>query len=191
MAGPLSTFSLVGRSVRRGTVLLLALALTACANRADDPALQSGGTLFGGFITPYRMDIVQGNVVTQEQVALAKPGMSRAQVRDVLGSPMLTDMFHVDRWDYIFTIRRQGTPPQRRDVVVYFKDDKLDRIEAPELPTERDFVASISRPLAARDAPVLEMTEAQKKALPKPVKPPAEATVPTGAVRSYPPLEPS
>ena len=170
---------------------MLALALTACANRADDPALQSGDTLFGGFITPYRMDIVQGNVVTQEQVALAKPGMTRAQVRDVLGSPMLTDMFHVDRWDYIFTIRRQGTPPQRRDVVVYFKDDKLDRIEAPELPTERDFVASISRPLPARDAPVLELTEAQKKALPKPVKPPAEAVVPMGALRSYPPLEPS
>jgi outer membrane protein assembly factor BamE len=171
--------------------LLLLLALTACANRANNPALQSGDALFGGVITPYRMDIVQGNVVTQEQAALAKPGMSRAQVRDTLGSPMLTDLFHADRWDYIFTIRRQGTAPQRRDVIVYFKDDKLDRIEAGELPTERDFVASISRPLAAREAPVLEVTEAQKKALPKPVKPPAEPVVPMGAVRSYPPLEPS
>lgn len=191
MAGPLITLSLVGRPVRRGTVLLLAFALAACANRSDDPALQSGDPLFGGFITPYRMDIVQGNVVTQEQLALAKPGMTRVQVRDALGSPMLTDLFHADRWDYVFTIRRQGTPPQRRDVVVYFKDDKLDRIEAPELPTERDFVASISRPLSARAAPVLEMSEAQKKALPKPVKPPPEAVVPMGAVRSYPPLEPS
>jgi outer membrane protein assembly factor BamE len=171
--------------------LLLLLALTACANRANNPALQSGDALFGGVITPYRMDIVQGNVVTQEQAALAKPGMSRAQVRDTLGSPMLTDLFHADRWDYIFTIRRQGTAPQRRDVIVYFKDDKLDRIEAGELPTERDFVASISRPLAAREAPVLEVTDAQKKALPKPVKPPAEPVVPMGAVRSYPPLEPS
>lgn len=191
MAGPLSISSLVGRPVGRAAALLLVLALSACANRANDPALQSGDALFGGFITPYRMDIVQGNVVTQEQVALAKPGMTRAQVRDALGSPMLTDLFHADRWDYIFTIRRQGTAPQRRDVIVYFKDDKLDRIEAGELPTERDFVASISRPLAAREAPVLEMTEAQKKALPKPVKPPAEPAVPMGAVRSYPPLEPS
>ena len=172
-------------------MLMLALALTACASRTDDPALQSGDTLFAGFITPYRMDIVQGNVVTQEQVALAKPGMTRAQVRDVLGSPMLTDLFHADRWDYIFTIRRQGTAPQRRDVVVYFKDDKLERIEAGALPTEQEFVASISRPIGISDTPVLEMTEAQKKALPKPVKPPPEAVVPMGAVRTYPPLEPS
>ena len=191
MAGPLSISSLVGRPVGRAAVLLLVLALGACANRANDPALQSGDALFGGVITPYRMDIVQGNVVTQEQAALVKPGMTRAQVRDALGSPMLTDLFHADRWDYIFTIRRQGTAPQRRDVIVYFKDDKLDRIEAGELPTERDFVASISRPLAARDAPVLELTDAQKKALPKPVKSPAEPEVPMGAVRSYPPLEPS
>ena len=191
MAGPLSINSLVGRPACRGAALLLVLALTACANRANDPALQSGDALFGGFITPYRMDIVQGNVVTQEQVALAKPGMTRAQVRDTLGSPMLTDLFHADRWDYIFTIRRQGTAPQRRDVIVYFKDDKLDRIEAGDLPTERDFVASISRPLSARETPALEMTDAQKKALPKPVKPPAEPVVPMGALRSYPPLEPS
>lgn len=195
LASPLSTSFLLGRSVHRATALLLGpllvLALTACANRADDPALQSGDSLIGGFVTPYRMDIVQGNVVTQEQVALAKPGMTRAQVRDVLGSPMLADLFHGDRWDYIFTIRRQGTPAQRRDVIVYFKDDKLDRIEAGELPTERDFVASISRPITVRAAPLLELTEAQKKALPKPVKPPAEPVVPLGALRSYPPLEPS
>ena len=191
MAGPLSIFHFVGRPACRGAACLLVLALGACANRANDPALQSGDALFGGVITPYRMDIVQGNVVTQEQVALAKPGMTRAQVRDALGSPMLTDLFHADRWDYIFTIRRQGTTPQRRDVIVYFKDDKLDRIEAGDLPTERDFVASISRPIAAREAPVLELTEAQKKALPKPVKPAAAPEVPTGALRSYPPLEPS
>ena len=190
MAGSLSNTSLVGQPAGRVAALLLALTLSACANRANDPALQSGDAFFGGFITPYRMDIVQGNVVTQEQVALAKPGMTRAQVREALGSPMLTDLFHADRWDYIFTIRRQGTAAQRRDVVVYFKDDKLDRIEAGDLPTERDFVASISRPLAARDAPRLEMTEAQKKALPKPLKTPADPVAPMGAVRDYPPLEP-
>jgi outer membrane protein assembly factor BamE len=51
---------------------------------------------------------VQGNVVTSEQVARVKPGMTRAQVRDILGTPLLTDPFHADRWDYLFTIRRQG-----------------------------------------------------------------------------------
>ncbi len=143
-----------------------------------------------GLVTPYRMDIVQGNVVTQEQAARVQPGMTRAQVRDLLGSPMLTDPFHADRWDYIFTIRRQGTAPQRRDVVAYFKGDKLERLDAKDLPTEREFVASISRPLPGnRNAPIT-LTEAQIKALPKPAAPAPEPTVPMGAVRSYPPLEP-
>src|SRR5678815_1208073 len=62
-------------------------------------------------ITPYRLEIVQGNVVTQEQAAQIKPGMNRAQVRDILGSPLLTDPFHADRWDYVFSIRRRGTEP--------------------------------------------------------------------------------
>jgi outer membrane protein assembly factor BamE len=190
MAGLSSTPPVVSRTVRTGALALLMLALAGCAYRAPGPELLSGDTLLG-FVKPYRMDIVQGNVVTQELLAQVKPGMTRVQVRDALGSPMLTDVFHADRWDYIFTIRRQGTPPQSRDVVVYFKDDKLDRIEAPELPTEREFVASISRPLGARDAPVLEMTEAQKKALPKPVVPASEPAAPVGAIRSYPPLEPS
>ena len=168
-----------------GAVLL---ALGGCAMLF--PARQTSDS-FLGMITPYRMDIVQGNVVTREQAALVKPGMSRAQVRDVLGSPMLTDLFHVDRWDYIFTIKRQGTEPQRRNVIVYFTGDKLDRIEAADLPSEREFVSTISRPLAERAPPVIALTEAQKKALPVPPKAVAEPPVPVGAVRSYPPLEPS
>ncbi|HET7793292.1 MAG TPA: outer membrane protein assembly factor BamE, partial [Rhizobacter sp.] len=99
---------------------------------------------FLGIITPYRIEVVQGNVLTKEQVAMIKPGMTRAQVRDVLGSPLLTDPFHADRWDYVFTIRRQGTEPQRISVVAYFEGDALKKLDAPELPSEREFVASIS-----------------------------------------------
>ena len=170
----------------------LPLALGACAylpNLPSLPSLQSGDS-FLGLITPYRMDIVQGNVVTQEQAARVQPGMSRAQVRDLLGSPMLTDPFHADRWDYIFTIRRQGTTPQQRIVVAHFKADKLDRLDAEGLPTERDFVASISRPLAGNRTPLITLSDEQIKALPKPPAAVPEATVPMGAVRSYPPLEP-
>ena len=154
------------------------------------PSLSTGDT-FLGLITPYRMDIVQGNVVTREQVALVKPGMPRAQVRDLLGSPMLTDMFHADRWDYVFTIRRPGTDPQRRAVVAYFKGDLLERLEAPELPSEQEFVASISRVRPAGNKPLLELSAEQKSALPVPPALPAVAPLPTGAVRIYPPLEPS
>jgi outer membrane protein assembly factor BamE len=146
-----------------------------------------------GVITPYRIDIMQGNVVTKEQAALVKPGMSREQVRDLLGSPLLSSAFHGDRWDYVFTLRRQGVEPQRRSVVAYFKDDKLERLEAPDLPSEREFVSSV-RPASrgGGSEPVLVLSDEQKRALPIPVKSETPATVqPQGAARTYPPLEPA
>ncbi len=162
--------------------------LSGCASY-----LQSSDNILG-LITPYRVEIVQGNVVTKEQVAAVKPGMSRTQVRDVLGSPLLTDIFHADRWDYVFTIKRQGTEPQQRRVVAYFDDDRLKSIEAPELPSEKEFAASISRAkdLPRGEPPVLQLTEEQRKALPIPVPAvdaAASAAVPSGPARTYPPLE--
>jgi outer membrane protein assembly factor BamE len=170
----------------------VALALAGCSYLPSLPSLPSlqSGESFLGVITPYRMDIVQGNVVTQEQAARVQPGMNRNQVRDILGSPMLTDPFHADRWDYIFTIRRQGTPPQRRQVVAYFKGEQLERLDAQDLPNERDFVATISRPLSVKRDHAITLTDEQIAALPKPPAAPPETSVPMGAVRSYPPLEP-
>ena len=169
--------------LRRGVWLTALLASAGCAS------LQSSDS-FLGVITPYRIDIVQGNVVTKEQAAQVKPGMTREQVRDLLGSPMLTDIFHADRWDYMFTIKRPGTEPQRRSIVAHFEGDTLKRLDAPELPSEQEFVASISRVKPGK-APVLELTDAQREALPKPKPQPAAETEPTGPVRTYPPLEPS
>jgi outer membrane protein assembly factor BamE len=162
--------------------------LAGCSSTTVSPI--SGDRVFG-LVAPYRMDIVQGNVVTQEQMATVRPGMTRVQVRERLGSPLLTDPFHADRWDYIFTLRRQGTEPQRRSVVLFFKGDTLERIEAPELPTEREFVASITRSQRTVKVPRLELSEAERQALPKPK--PTEAPVPEviGPVRDYPPLEPA
>ena len=161
--------------------LFVALALTGCESlqRTDS---------FLGFITPYRIDIVQGNAITKEQAALIKPGMSRLQVRDILGTPLLTDPFHADRWDYLFTLRRPGTDTQRRSVVVFFENDVVKSLEAGDLPSEREFVASISRFKDIR-APKLELTDDERKALPPPVQKAAPAPEPTGAVRDYPPLE--
>ena len=165
---------------------------TAVATLGACASLSSEGNLLG-LITPYRIDIVQGNVVTKEQLALVRPGMSRVQVRDVLGSPLVTDVFHADRWDYVFTIRRPGAPPQRRSIVAFFEGDSLQRIEAPELPSEREFVASITRTSASsRALPLLELTPEQRAALPVPPKPAASAPEPeaAGPLRDYPPLEP-
>ena len=145
---------------------------------------------FLGFITPYRIDIVQGNAITKEQAALIQPGLTRLQVRDVLGTPLVADPFHANRWDYIFTLRRPGTDVQRRSVVVIFEGDVVKSMEAPELPSEREFVASISR-LKDPRAPKLEMTEDERKALPMPVRREAPPAEPMGPVRAYPPLEQS
>jgi outer membrane protein assembly factor BamE len=164
-------------------VLLCALALAGCAS------LQSSDNLLG-VITPYRIEVVQGNVVTKEQAALVKPGMSRAQVRDLLGSPLLTDVFHADRWDYVFTIRRQGAEPQLRRIVVLFEGEKLKSIDAGgDLPAEREFIASIDTFKTSRQAAPLALTPEQVKALPVP--PPASVAAPEadGPARSYPPLE--
>lgn len=173
--------------MRRSLLLPCALAgglvLTGCES------LQRTDTLLG-FITPYRIDIVQGNAITKEQAVLIKPGLTRLQVRDVLGTPLLADPFHANRWDYIFTLRRPNTDVQRRHVVVMFEGDVVKSIEAPDLPSEREFVASISRFRDPRQLK-LELSEEERKALPMPAPRVAAPAEPMGAVRDYPPLEKS
>ena len=154
-----------------------------------------GGDPVARWVPAYRMDIQQGNVVTREQIEKLKPGMTRLQVRDILGSPLIADAFHADRWDYIFTFDQPRKPMQRRSVVVIFSGDQLQDIEAPELPTEREFIASIARGSGSFRKSLLELTPEQIQALPKPPKAePAAGTAadaPAGATRTYPPLEPS
>lgn len=170
-------------SLARGTAgAAVALTLGACAYL---PSID--GVL--GAVTPYRVEIVQGNVVTREQLARVKPGSTRLQVRDALGTPLLTDPFHADRWDYLFTIRRRGTDPQRVSIVLQFDGDALKTIDAPELPSENDFVASISREKAAESTRILALSDDQRRALPPalpPSPPTAEAFRPD---REYPPME--
>lgn len=76
----------------------------------------------------YRPPIQQGNVVSQEQVNELKPGMTKRQVKFLLGTPMLTDVFHANRWDYAYTFGEGSTPTDMRRVTVYFEDDRLVRI---------------------------------------------------------------
>jgi outer membrane protein assembly factor BamE len=174
-----------GGWIQAAAVAAVVLALTGCAGRGVST------DAFLGLVTPYRIDIVQGNVITREAVAALRPGMTRTQVSDILGSPMLTDPFHRDRWDYLFTIRRPGTPAQRYSVVVRFDGDRMRAVEAPaDLPTENQFVASIVPPARrGGPAPALELTPAQLQALPAPRATEPTAAAPTGPTRSYPPLE--
>lgn len=93
--------------------------------------LASGCTTWSSlnFLTPYKIDIQQGNVVKQEDVSKLKPGMTRTEVKTILGTPLLSDTFHKDRWDYIFRFRKGGTITEERQFTVVFDDDKLKRVE--------------------------------------------------------------
>jgi outer membrane protein assembly factor BamE len=134
--------------------------------------------------------VVQGNVVTREQMAVLRPGMSRIQVRDVLGTPLLTSVFHADRWDYVFTLRRQGTEPQSRKVTVFFKNDVLERFEADALPSESEFVSTLGTGVPAGKVPVLEATPESLQKFPAPAKSSESKPLPP-LPASYPPLEPA
>ncbi len=142
-------------------------------------------------VTPYKVEVVQGNVVSKEQVDALKAGMSREQVREILGSPLLADVFHADRWDYVFTIRRQGVAPLQRHLTLFFKGDLLDHYEGDKMPTEDEFVASVDARKPSGKVPALQATEDQlKKFAPAPSAASATPAAPLAPLPpSYPPLE--
>ena len=88
--------------------------------------------VFVAACTPYRIDIQQGNVVTAEQLAQLRPGMTREQVRFVLGTPLLTDVFHDRRWDYLYHYEqgRSRAIEQRRLTIWFGKDNRVEKIDA-------------------------------------------------------------
>jgi len=80
-------------------------------------------------LSAHKIDIQQGNYVTQDMVDKLKPGMSRSQVRFALGTPLVVDPFHADRWDYVYVSHKRGRLVDKRLIVVVFQDDKLVRLE--------------------------------------------------------------
>jgi outer membrane protein assembly factor BamE len=80
----------------------------------------------------YRMDVQQGNLLDAQDVDQVEVGMTRSQVRFLLGTPMVTDAFDKDRWDYVYSLRRgHERKVTRRHLVVWFEGDKVARIEEP------------------------------------------------------------
>jgi outer membrane protein assembly factor BamE len=100
---------------------------------------------FLGFFRPYRPDIQQGNFVTQEMVSQLKEGMTQEQVIFLLGTPLLNDVFHADRWDYPFRMQKGNGEITTSRVTVFFKDKRVSSFEgAGNLPTEADYLARIA-----------------------------------------------
>ena len=98
------------------------------------------------------MSVQQGNFLDARQVVQLKEGMTRAQVRFLLGTPMLPDAFDRDRWDYLYTLEAgRGQKPVRQRLTVYFADDKVSRIDNDGAPTE--IPADLQPPAAPSAAP--------------------------------------
>lgn len=184
-------------STRRAlvSVLCASAALAGCGG------LDSVSYRIANSITPYKIEVVQGNFVSREQVEALKPGMTRQQVRDILGTPLLTDAFHADRWDYVFTLKRQGVPPQERRLAVFFKGDAFERADGDTMPSEAEFVASLDNRRLNAKVPPLEATPeqlqkfaAENRGKAEPAAAAASASAAAAAAapaptRSYPPLE--
>lgn len=121
------------------TVLAAATLLTAACSTYDNTSRKVANA-----ITPYRINIVQGNFVSREAAAQLREGMTREQVKFLLGTPLLADVFHGNRWDYVFSFRRGNTPVvQQRRYTVFFDGDKLAKFGGDELPSEYELIAEI------------------------------------------------
>jgi len=152
MSGPQSRVELM----RILLTLPLVLAFAGCKQLPDVPTI----------ISPYKIDIQQGNVVTQEMLSKLKVGMTRAQVRFALGSPLVVDPFRTDRWDYVYSYQKQGKEAERRRVTVIFDEDKLVRIAGDVVPVDGTLVPE--KP-ADKSSTTPAATPADKPAAPKPV----------------------
>lgn len=176
------------RSFRLAVVVCMGTVLAGCG------AFNGASRSIASYATPYRIEVVQGNFVSREQVEALRPGMGRQQVREILGTPLITSLFREDRWDYVFTLKRPGIDPQTRRLTVFFKGDTLDRHEGDEMPTESEFVTSLEGGKARGKVPVLEATEQQLSRYPSkaitPAEKAADAAPAAASPRSYPPLEP-
>ncbi len=161
------------------TLACAALALSGCASRGERqaavpvtvaaaPGAQTTTVTklqkFLWVVSPYRPDVQQGNFVSQEMMAQVKVGQTREQVRFILGTPLLMDVFHADRWDYPFYLARGDGELTSARVTIYFKDNVVERFDGGNLPTEQEYIARIAGPakVVAKDGPKREEVGAAK-----------------------------
>jgi len=135
----------------------------------------------------YKIEIQQGNVITQEMVNKLKPGMTRSQVRFALGSPMISDAFHENRWDYLYRFEQRGRLIEQRKLTIFFEDDHLVRIDG-SFATPGAFLQSQPQAPEAGTAPesAVSLDEAAMEKSDSSIP----AQVPTGVPLSAPPSTP-
>jgi len=126
---PISTPNTLTPSAVVFTVCLALIGLPGCTS--NDPSRT-------GLFEPYRIDLPQGNYVTQAMLERVRVGMSPEQVRDALGSPLLGHVFHADRWDYVFRFKHPNGSFEQRKVTVRFGNGRVSGIESDPLPPRED-----------------------------------------------------
>ena len=97
-----------------------------------------------GWLAPYSISVQQGNFVSSEMLTQLKVGMTPEQVRFALGTPLLIDAFHAERWDYIFRLQRGNGELTSSRVTVFFKENRVASFEGGDLPTETEYLARIA-----------------------------------------------
>ncbi len=109
-------------------LILLSLLITACSSSLPS-------------IKPYKMPIQQGNLITSKMMMQLKPGMTKPQVRYIMGTPLITDSFHKDQWDYFYQIEKDGAIIEQRRVIVIFEKDLLAKVKGDVIPAPQNFNA--------------------------------------------------
>lgn len=142
--GPAVTDRVHSRLGIAGSGIFVALLLSGCSTPAWVSAVKESPP---NWLTPYRVDIGQGNYVSESMAAKLQEGLSKEQVRAILGTPLLVDPFRSDRWDYIFDIRRGDGEKERRRFTVMFRDDVLISFGGDPLPKEGGEGVLPSRPV--------------------------------------------
>lgn len=100
-------------------IILISALLASCSNSSSH--LPS--------FTPYKMDIRQGNLITQDMRAKLRLGMTQSQVKAALGAPLINDAYHANRWDYFYSLEKQGKVVEKQRLTLYFDKDVLARID--------------------------------------------------------------
>lgn len=114
--------------IKLGFLGIFAVSMAGCASNSSESSWSEGlSNYVPGFIKPYRQDIQQGNIVTQEEADRLRIGMSKDQVRFILGTPLLNDPFHSDRWDYLFFLDKANGEVTRSRYTVIFDNGALTR----------------------------------------------------------------
>lgn len=86
----------------------------------------------------YKVDVYQGNLLDERQVAQLEPGLTKRQVSLLIGSPSISDSFHHDRWDYMASVSRDGGEMEVKNLTLYFDGDTLARVEGDYFPEQDD-----------------------------------------------------